>query len=196
MGVLLIVGSEKGAFLVRADEARVRWRVEGPVFKGWRVTAVARDARGRYYLGVASPVYGPTIQLSDDLAQWRQAPGGPAYPEGGTRKLTQIWQINTEGPTLRAGVAEAGLFTSDDRGETWKPVAALNDHPTRGAWLPGAGGLCAHAILTDRRNPRRLWCGISAVGVFRTEDGGGSWQPRNQGVQITIEDKVHKDVGY
>ena len=84
----------------------------------------------------------------------------------------------------------------DDRGETWKPVAALNDHPPRGAWLPGAGGLCAHAILTDRRNPRRLWCGISAVGVFRTEDGGGSWQPRNQGVQITIEDKVHKDVGY
>ncbi len=196
MGVLLIVGTEKGAFLARADEARARWRVEGPVFKGWKVTAAARDGRGRYYLGVASPVYGPTIQLSEDLAAWRQAPEGPAYPEGGTRRLTQIWQIHAEGSTLWAGVGEAGLFTSDDRGEHWKPVAALNDHPTREAWMPGAGGLCAHAILRDRRNPRRLWCGISAVGVFRTEDGGSTWHLRNQGVRVTIEDKVRKDVGY
>ena len=196
MGILLILGTEKGAFLARADEARARWRVEGPIFKGWRVTAAARDGRGRYFLGVASPVYGPTIQLSDDLAQWRQAPGGPGYPEGGKRKLTQIWRIHTEGPTLLAGVGEAGLFTSDDRGESWKPVAGLNEHESREAWLPGAGGLCAHTILTDPRNPRRLWCGISAVGVFRTEDGGRTWHPRNQGVRITIEDKVHKDVGY
>jgi len=99
MGVFLIVGTEKGAFLVRADDARARWRVEGPVFKGWKVTAAARDPGGRYYLGVASPVYGPTIQLSDDLAAWRQAPGGPSYPQGGTRKLTQIWRVHTEGPT-------------------------------------------------------------------------------------------------
>ena len=196
MGVLLIVGTEKGAFLVRSDEARARWRVEGPVFKGWKVTAASRDPGGRYYLGVASPVYGPTIQLSDDLAAWRQAPGGPGYPEGGTRKLTQIWRIHTEGRTLLGGVGEAGLFTSDDRGEHWKPVAALNDHPTREAWMPGAGGLCAHAILTDKKNPQRLWCGISAVGVFRTEDGGRTWHPRNQGVRVTIEDKVRKDVGY
>ena len=52
MGVLLIVGTEKGAFLVRGDEGRARWRVEGPVFKGWKVTAAAHDARGRYYLEI------------------------------------------------------------------------------------------------------------------------------------------------
>lgn len=79
MGVLLVVGTEKGAFLIRSDRARERWSIEGPVFKGWKVTTAMRDARGRYFLGVASRVYGPTIQMSDDLAKWVQ--GGMVIAE-------------------------------------------------------------------------------------------------------------------
>jgi hypothetical protein len=45
VNVLLIVGTDKGAFLLRSDAARARWTVEGPLFKGWKVTAVERDAR-------------------------------------------------------------------------------------------------------------------------------------------------------
>ncbi|MFQ5452977.1 MAG: exo-alpha-sialidase, partial [Candidatus Zixiibacteriota bacterium] len=86
--------------------------------------------------------------------------------------VTEIWRFAACDGTWYAGVAEAGLFCSTDRGDTWDPVPGLNDHPTRRAWQPGAGGLCAHAILADPRDPRRLWCGISAVGVFRSEDGG------------------------
>lgn len=194
--VLLIVGTDKGAFLLRADAGRARWTVEGPLFKGWTVTAAARDARGRYFLGVTSRVYGATIQSSDDLARWRQAPAGPSYPAGGQRKLNQIWEIRAHGGAFFAGVDEAGLFRSEDGGESWKPVDGLNEHPTRAAWLPGAGGLCAHAIVGDPGNPRRMWCGISAVGVFRTDDGGLTWHPKNRGVPVVIEDKVHKDIGY
>lgn len=196
MGVLLVVGTEKGAFLARSDRARERWSIEGPVFKGWKVTTAMRDARGRYFLGVASRVYGPTIQMSDDLAKWRQAPEGPSYPKRGKRRLNEIWRIHADRGALFAGVDEAGLFQSDDGGETWKPLKSLNEHPTRDAWLPGAGGLCAHAILTDRVNPKRMWCGISAVGVFRTDNGGKTWRPKNRGVPVTIRDKVHKDIGY
>src|SRR3970040_402058 len=128
MGVLLIVGTEKGAFLVRADDARARWRVEGPVFRGWKVTWAPRDPGGRYYLGGASPVYGPTIQLSDDLAAWRQAPGSPGYPEGGKRKLTQIWRVHTEGPTLLARGGDAGLFYRGGRGGGWEAGGVPNEH--------------------------------------------------------------------
>jgi len=196
MAVRLIVGTEKGAFLIRSDGARARWTVDGPLFKGWEVTTAARDGDGRYFLGVTSRVYGATIQSSNDLVKWRQAPVGPNYPPGGRRKLNRIWRILAEGRPLFAGVDEAGLFRSDDRGETWKPVDGLNEHPTRDAWFPGAGGLCAHAILTDRNNPARMWCGISAVGVFRTDDGGQTWQPKNKGVPVAIEDKVHKEIGH
>ena len=196
MRVLLIVGTDKGGFVVRSDAARARWTVEGPLFKGWNVTSAARDTRGRYLLGVTSRVYGATIQISEDLAKWRQAPAGPSYPEGGKRRLNQIWRIHPARDAIFAGVDEAGLFRSDDGGERWAPVAALNEHPTRESWCPGAGGLCAHAILSDRGNPNRLWCGISAVGVFRTDDGAQTWHSKNRGVPVIIEDKVHKDIGY
>ncbi len=180
MNVLLIVGTEKGAFLIRSDAARIGWKVEGPSFKGWKVTAATRDARGRYFLGVTSGVYGATVQTSDDLAKWRQLAGGPSYPEGGRRKLNQIWRLHAHAGALFAAVDEAGLFRSDDGGDTWQPLESLNEHPTRDAWFPGGGGLCAHAILSDRQNPRRMWCGISAVGVFRTDDGGRTWHPRTR----------------
>jgi hypothetical protein len=37
MNVLLVVGTDKGGFLVRSDAARARWTVEGPLFKGCRL---------------------------------------------------------------------------------------------------------------------------------------------------------------
>lgn len=195
MGVTVVVGTEKGAWILRSDKRRRDWKVEGPIFKGWKVTAIARDRHGKWLAGVASFVYGATIQSSTDLVHWTQAPEGPSYPEGGRRKLKQIWRIHTEGPAYLAGVDEAGVFASED-GQSWTPIKGLNEHPTSEAWYPGNGGLCAHALLVDPKNPKRAWCGISAVGVFRTDDGGATWTPKNQGVPVILEDKVHKDIGY
>ncbi len=195
MSTILVIGTEKGAWIARSDKSRSKWKVDGPIFKGWKVTAATRD-RKRWLLGVASQVYGATIQASDDLKEWRQLPKGPAYAEGGKRKLTQIWRIHADDGRVLAGVDEAGLFGSGDRGETWSPFDGLNEHPTRDAWQPGNGGLCAHSILTDPKNPQRMWCGISAVGVWRTDDGGKTWRAKNEGVPIILEDKTHKDIGY
>lgn len=75
------------------------------------------------------------------------------------------------------------LFRSDDAGETWLEDEALNDHPTRDRWEPGAGGLILHSIVLDPVNADRMWVAISAAGVFRTEDGGRSWQPFNSGLK-------------
>ena len=56
-------------------------------------------------------------------------------------------------------------------------------HATRDKWSPGAGGLITHSIALDADDPKRLWIGISAAGVFRTEDSGASWQPANVGTE-------------
>ncbi len=195
MNVLGIIGTEKGAFLIRSDESRQAWTIDGPVLKGWKVTAAARDDEGTFFLGTASQIYGATIQTSKDLTEWTQVECGPAYPEEADRKLKQIWKILPGNNTYWAGVDDAGLFRSDDKGAHWAPVTGLNDHATRASWFPGAGGLCAHSILIDPTNPNRMWCGISAVGVFRSEDGGSTWTPKNEGVPVIIEDKEHKDIG-
>ena len=198
MGTLLIVGTQKGAFLLRSDDRRQQWRVEGPLFKGWKVTAAARDVKGRTWIATASDVYGVALHVSRDLSTFQQVERGPSYPEGGPSKLVQIWTIVPaagRNPTSYCGVSDAGLFRSDDDGTTWRPVEGLNQHPTRAAWQPGAGGLCAHSILVDPREPRRVWVGISAVGVFRTDDGGATWSVKTRGMPIAIEDKDHKEVG-
>jgi photosystem II stability/assembly factor-like uncharacterized protein len=99
------------------------------------------------------------------------------------RHVDQIWKLHSAGDVLYAGVSEAGLFRSDDRGKSWQPVRGLNNHETQPDWGPGFGGLCLHSVLSDPRNPERLWVGISAAGVFRSDDGGRSWNPKNDGVR-------------
>ena len=79
MGVVVIVGTNKGAALLRADASRESWAVDALRFKGWIVTAAARDPGGRYYVGVASDVYGAAILVSDDFSSWRQLESAPRY---------------------------------------------------------------------------------------------------------------------
>ena len=43
-------------------------------------------------------------------------------------------------------------------------------------WNPGAGGLCLHSICPWPGDARRLAIGISAGGVWLTEDAGKSWR--------------------
>jgi hypothetical protein len=196
MGVTVMVGTEKGAFLYRSNRDRREWHLEGPLFRGWKVTASERTVSGRYLAATASQVYGAALHASRDLQTWRQIEHGPAYPQGGDRKLHQIWTVRAAGARLYAGVDVAGLFRSDTDGESWEPVSALNDHPTRPSWFPGAGGLCLHGILVDPKRPERIWCGISAVGVWYSDDEGASWSARNEGVRCIIPDKDTPDIGY
>ncbi len=195
MSVTLLVGTMKGAFILRSDD-RIRWDIEGPHFQGWKVTTATRSADGRYFAGTASDWFGPAIQVSDDLKEWTQVVDGPAFDPEEEIKMNQIWFIDARAEPYYAGVDEAGLFRSDDQGASWYGVPGLNGHPTRSGWHPGAGGLCAHAFLRDDANPDRLWCGISAVGVFVSTDADASWRPINRGISQIIPDEEHKEIGF
>lgn len=194
--VAVLVGTQKGAFVFRSDERRETWAIEGPLFRGWKVTAFGRDLAGRFVAATASDVYGAALHRSADLKTWKQIDHGPKLPEGAPGEMKQIWFLGRAGDRLFAGIDDAALFSSADGGDSWRLVDGLTKHPTRAAWFPGAGGMCAHSFLADAANPRRLWCGISAVGVFRSDDGGESWTPKNSGVPVIIEDKTWKDIGY
>lgn len=194
-GVRVLIGTEKGAFVATSGTDRRRWDVEGPLFKGWKVTASGRSPTGRFLVATASPVYGPALHIGDDLTDLAQVEDAPAWPEGGDRPMIQFWTLRTGAERHYAGVDVAGLFTSDDDGRTWQPVPGLNEHPTRPGWGPGAGGLCAHVVLVDPANADRIWCGISAVGVFRSDDGGATWEARNQGVDMVGSNPEFPEIG-
>jgi len=118
---------------------------------------------------------------------------------GGLDTLERIWQIAPGGKNrpgvLYAGVEPAALFESRDHGATWTLNEGLWNHPHRPKWQPGGGGLCLHTILPDATNPDRMWIAISTGGVYRTEDGGASWQVSNHGVRAQFLPDPHPEFG-
>lgn len=189
----IAVGTEKGAYVL--DEANRSWNVSGPIFPGWKVSAFGTTPDGLHLAAVGSNWFGIGIHISPDFSEWAQIDSPPAWSEESGRKMEQVWSFHRDGDRLWAGVAEAGLFTSDDLGKSWQEVKGLNDHHTRGEWQPGFGGLCAHRIHTAGET---VWVAISAVGVFRSDDGGSTWELKNDGVDPAglPEDAPRPEVGY
>ena len=193
----LLIGTKKGAFILDSDAGRRQWRVRGPFCESWPIHHVVRASDGTLYAAGGNAWYGPSIFRSeDDGATWTQSSAGMTYGDEDP-KITTVWNVtpSADGKTLYAGVEPAGLFRSDDRGETWAHVAGLREHPSRPDWQPGAGGLILHSIALDRGDPDHLWVGISSVGTFETTDGGKTWQTRNNGVRADFYPGPPPDFG-
>jgi hypothetical protein len=201
--ITLLVGTTKGAFLIEAGPARDAWRLRGPFCGGWPINHSAADpSTGRIWAGGGGDFHGAGIWRSEDGgASWRLAklawgqmdhwlaadPGmaahfglDPPSPAPFTGEVTAVWSLAHAGGVLYAGTKPAALYASRDGGAGWEPVGGLNGHPSRESWEPGAAGLVLHSIVADPADPARLWVGISAAGVFASEDGGLTWERRNR----------------
>jgi len=192
---LLLVGTMKGAFVMRGDAGRNEWEVGGPYFPGRAIYALAydgRQGRKRLWAAVNHSHFGSYLSSSNDMGRTWSEPESYniKFPESTDSALKQIWQIEmgneSEPDTLYCGVEPAALFRSDDAGDNWSLVQGLYDHPHRPQWMPGGGGLCLHTILPDPNDAKRMHVAISTAGVYRTDDGGENWQPRNNGVRACL----------
>jgi len=202
--VLLLAGTMKGAFIVRADPDRRTWDVGGPYFPGEAVYAMAYDGRAgrqRIWAGPRSMHWGGVLRHSDDFGrEWTNPEvANVKFPPEAGASLQQIWQIApglaAEPDTLFCGVEPAGLFVSRDAGTTWSLVEGLWNHPHRPRWQPGGGGLCLHTILPDPDDPGRMRIAISTGGMYVTEDGGSSWRPSNTGVRTDFLPEKYPEFG-
>jgi photosystem II stability/assembly factor-like uncharacterized protein len=182
--ILVLIATGKGAFILEGDTNRRDFALKGPFCDAQSVNHVIADpATGTLYAGGGDGWVGPAVWRSTDRGQsWTRFDQGLAYPDG-QDKLKAVWSLARAHGRLYAGVEPAGLFMSEDDGETWHHVQGLTDHPTRPEWVPGGGGLILHHIVAHPTDPGQLWVGISTAGVFHTADGGKSWTPRNQGTR-------------
>lgn len=201
--VTVLVGTTKGAFLIRSDAGRAGWALSGPHCDGWPINHVIGDAAtGRLWAAGGNDWYGAGVWRSEDggetwtlslLANGKmdeflaREPGmveymgrGPAPPAPFSGDVEAIWSLGLSGGVLYAGVKPASLYQSRDGGESWAAVTALNEHPSRREWQPGGAGLVLHTIVADPGDAAKLWVGVSSAGVFATEDGGASWERRNR----------------
>jgi photosystem II stability/assembly factor-like uncharacterized protein len=114
-------------------------------------------------------------------------------------EFKRVWHLepSPDDPDLvYAGVEDAALFRTKDGGKSWHELAGLRGHPSGSKWCPGAGGMGLHTILIDPKNPKRIFIAISSAGTFRTEDGGKTWKPINQGLRSQYIPDPTAEVGH
>lgn len=201
MSVTILVGTTKGAFLIASDD-RESWRVSGPHCEGWPINHVVGDPEtGHIWAGGGGDWSGAGVFRSTDGGEtWARAKltkgaiddwaandpdfaqmiGWTPEPPPFGEEFAQVWSLRHTNGVLYAGTKPAQLLESRDGGETFQVNEALKGYEEREKWNGGAAGLVLHTIVPDPGNPQKLWLGISAAGVFATEDGGQSWERRNR----------------
>jgi photosystem II stability/assembly factor-like uncharacterized protein len=181
---LVLLGTKKGAFVLRSDAARREWTLRGPFCEAWPINhVVANSQAGTIHAGGGNEWFGGAVWTTADLGDtWSHSSDGLKYAEG-EAPITSVWSLAARDGRLYAGVQPAGLFSSDDGGQTWTQVDGLRAHPTASQWQPGGAGLVLHSIVAHPTDADQLWVGISAAGVFHTADGGATWEPRNKGTR-------------
>jgi len=202
--VILLVGTMKGAFVLRSNASRKKWDVGGPYSIGSPVYAMAfdqRQGRRRLWWAQQSFRWGTVLCSSDDYGKTITEPEtySVKFPPESQLTLKNIWQIcvgrDGDPDTMYCGVEPAALFESRDAGKTWSPVEGLLNHPHRPKWVPGGGGMCLHTIVPDPTNPKRMMIAISTAGAYRTDDGGATWQARNEGVRAEFLPEKYPEFG-
>ncbi|MDN4160520.1 WD40/YVTN/BNR-like repeat-containing protein [Nocardioides abyssi] len=189
-GTVVMVGTRKGLWVGRSDEAREQWTLSGPHFAMEEVYSCLVDTCGgrvRLLAGASSTWLGPQVWRSDDLGEtWEQTPGGAVrFPEDVDSSVERVWQLvpGAEEGVVWAGTEPGAVFRSTDHGETFTLERALWDHPHRAQWGEGFGGQAFHTVLPHPTDPASVTVAISTGGVYQTSDGGASWRPRNVGIK-------------
>lgn len=211
--VRVLVGTRKGAFVLRSDGGRNSWSVDGPYFAGWEVYHLAGSPADpeRLYAAPSMGWFGQLIQRSDDGGttwqpvgnhfSYASEPGTHQWYDGTQRpwEFTRVWHLeplSSDPDTVYAGVEDAALFRTTDGGQSWHELPGLREHGTAPDWHPGAGGMCLHTIIPAPDDPDRMYTAISAAGAFRTTDGGASWHPINRGLHTDGIPDPQAEVGH
>ena len=202
--VLLLVGTKKAGFIYTSDEKRERWEASEPILPGWTFHHMAADTRSdppRLYAAANHWAWGPSVAKSTDLGKtWDYRSEGLAFPpdmkspgpggRGGAPgewqnaapgAIGNVWSITpgheSEPGVVYAGTQPAGLFRSEDWGQSWQPVEGINRHPYRQYWTgTGGGDSCIHSIQVDPRDAKRIYLCVGAGGSYESKDGGESWE--------------------
>jgi len=178
-----------GQIIQRSDDGGKTWHQPGtPAGQGSTIPAGPPKAESNKFAYDASPETGKALTTH----QWYD---GTQHPW----EFKRVWHLEpslSDPETVYAGVEDAAIFRSTDGGNNWQELPGLRGHGTGPKWQPGAGGMCLHTIILDPSNAQRMWIAISAAGAFRTEDGGKSWKPINQGLRSQYIPDPNAEVGH
>lgn len=159
--VRVLVGTKKGAFILKSDGKRQKWEVSGPHFGGWMVYHIKGSTAdpNRIYASQSTDWFGQIIQRSDDGGKvWHQ----PGTPPG-------------EPTTTPEGIpkGESNKFVYDTSKESGKPL--LTHQWYDGTPHPWEFKRVWH-LEASLNDPDIVYAGVEDAALFKTTDGGKTWR--------------------
>lgn len=204
--MIVLTGTDKG--LVEYSVVDGKPNFERIHFLGFKVGCINfhKDSN-TLRVAINHKHWGPKIHLSKDFGETWKELSCPAFPEdalkmdGKKASLRSIWNILgiNDSESFLVGTEPAALFHTSDNGKSYSLVRSLWDHPSRKMWMGGGKGSTQpflHTILEDPENTNHYFIGISAGGVFESDDSGNTWKPINSGVKADFLPDFDVDAGH
>jgi photosystem II stability/assembly factor-like uncharacterized protein len=169
-------------------ETLVRMQSETGLYSGSQVWALAAESEHAILAGTETGLY----RLDPRKGQWRHV---ASAMDG--RLITAIAVAPGNSGVLLAGTQPAGLFRSEDGGTTWhdlgvpmKPYVALRFGTNARGVVEGQRSgepeikhwTRVTQIVFDRLEPERVYAGVEVDYVWRSADGGRTWEKSTGGL--------------
>ena len=129
---------------------------------------------GVVYAGTDSGVYRSQVRSRN----WRHLPS--------PMDAMEVWALAAapwDADVLLAGTRPAGLFRSDDGGETWRRLDCAFAES-----CPFVGTPRVTQVSFDPFDRDGLWAGVEIDGMYRSDDAGETWRRISTGL---VSDDVH-----
>lgn len=155
--------------------SKLPWELIGPTLQGGRIEAIAPDPDrpATMYVGVGSGGLWKTVNngLTWQSIFDQQASAAIGDVAVAPSDSTTIWVGTGEVLLARSGLPGMGVFKSEDSGTTWTNMGLMDtQHIGRVVIHPTDKNTVYVAAIGHQNSPNQQ------RGVFRTQDGGITWQ--------------------
>ena len=169
----ILVATLGGIAVLERERRGRHWAVAERWLEDRHIGAILREpVTGRLYAGChhAGGVYVSDSGAGDD---WRQINDGLDRDH-----VYTLAARNVDGTvTLFAGTSPAGLYRSDDFGESWQEITSIHDGPDRDKWTFPPPPHIPHVkqVVFHPAEPETLFALVEQGALLRSTDDGRTW---------------------